>query len=71
MKQEKKLRSLATRYRIDHGKNFRLKDFDPGDTGGLAKEFKAESEALLQHSTRAAGRVAGQALCPGSVGRCC
>jgi len=51
MKHEKKLRSLATLYRIDHGKKFRLKDFDPGDTGGLSKESKEESELLLQHST--------------------
>jgi PPK2 family polyphosphate:nucleotide phosphotransferase len=52
MKQEKKLRSLATLYRIDDGKKFRLRDFDPGDTAGLPKEFKAESEQLLQRSTQ-------------------
>lgn len=52
MKQEKKLRSLATLYRIDHGKKFRLHDFDPSDTAGLSKEFKEESEQLLQHSTQ-------------------
>jgi len=52
MKHEKKLHSLATLYRIDHGKKFRLKDFDPGDTNGLSEEFKAESEELLQHSTQ-------------------
>jgi PPK2 family polyphosphate:nucleotide phosphotransferase len=50
MKQEKKLRSLATRYRIDHGKKFRLRDIDPGDTAGLPKEFKEESEQLLQRA---------------------
>ncbi len=49
-KLEKKLRSLATLFRVDNGKNVRLKDFDPGDTGGLAKEFKKESDDLLQHS---------------------
>jgi PPK2 family polyphosphate:nucleotide phosphotransferase len=52
MKQEKKLRSLATLYRIDDGKKFRLKDFDPGDTGTLPKEFKKESNELLQRSTQ-------------------
>ncbi len=52
MKQEKKLRSLATLYRVDHGNKFRLQDFDPGDTGGLPKEFKKESEELLQRSTQ-------------------
>ena len=51
MKQQKKLRSLATDYRIDHGKKFRLQDFDPSDTAGLSKDFKEESEQLLQHST--------------------
>jgi PPK2 family polyphosphate:nucleotide phosphotransferase len=51
MNSEKKLRSLATRYRVDHGKKFRMRDFDPGDTAGFPKDFKAESEQLLQHST--------------------
>jgi PPK2 family polyphosphate:nucleotide phosphotransferase len=51
MKEEKRLRSLATLYRIDQGKKFHLKDFDPGDTAGLAKELKADSKQLLQHST--------------------
>jgi PPK2 family polyphosphate:nucleotide phosphotransferase len=52
MKQEKKLRSLATLYRVDDGKKFRLRDYDPGDTAGLPKEFKEESEQLLQRSTQ-------------------
>jgi PPK2 family polyphosphate:nucleotide phosphotransferase len=52
MKQEKKLRSLATLYRVDHGKQFQLRDFDPGDTAGLSDEFKGEAELLLQHSTQ-------------------
>lgn len=52
MKQEKELRSLATLYRIDQGKKFRLQDFDPGDTAELPKEFKKESEELLQRSTQ-------------------
>jgi PPK2 family polyphosphate:nucleotide phosphotransferase len=50
MKEEKKLRSLAKLYRIDQGKKFRLRDFDPGDTAGLPKEFKKESENLLLRS---------------------
>ena len=52
MKQAKKLRSLATLYRVNHGKGFRLQDFDPADTAGLSSEFKEESELLLQHSTQ-------------------
>ncbi len=50
MKQEKKLRSLATLYRVDDGKKFRLKDCDPAETNQLPKEFKKESEELLQRS---------------------
>jgi PPK2 family polyphosphate:nucleotide phosphotransferase len=33
-------------YRIEHGKKFRLKDFDPADTGGLNSKERAED--LLQ-----------------------
>jgi PPK2 family polyphosphate:nucleotide phosphotransferase len=51
MKQVSKLRSLATLYRVDHGKQFQLRDFNPGDTAGLSDEFKGEAEQLLQHST--------------------
>ena len=51
MKREKKLQSLANRYRIDRGKKFSLREFDPGDTAGLAKEFKDDSKQLLQRST--------------------
>jgi PPK2 family polyphosphate:nucleotide phosphotransferase len=51
MKQEKELRSLATLYRIDQGKKFHLRDFDPGDTAGLSKELKEDSKQLLQRST--------------------
>jgi len=28
-------RKLAKPYRVDDGKKFRLKDFDPGDTGHI------------------------------------
>jgi PPK2 family polyphosphate:nucleotide phosphotransferase len=52
MKQKSKLRSLATLYRVDHGKRFRLRNFDPGDTAGLSDEFKGDSEQLLQNSTQ-------------------
>jgi PPK2 family polyphosphate:nucleotide phosphotransferase len=51
MKKEKKLRELATRYRVDHGGKFSLKDYDPTETAGLGKEFKDEAADLLQHST--------------------
>ena len=51
-KQENKLRALATRYRVDDGRHFRLTDFDPADTAGLSDEFKGESDQLLQSSTQ-------------------
>jgi PPK2 family polyphosphate:nucleotide phosphotransferase len=36
------LEKLADRYRIDHGKKFRLKDFDPADTWKLKDEERAK-----------------------------
>lgn len=52
MKQEKKaLHALATRYRVDRGKKFRLQDYNPADTNGLPREFKSEAEQLLRRST--------------------
>ncbi|HQR30430.1 MAG TPA: polyphosphate kinase 2 family protein [Anaeromyxobacteraceae bacterium] len=44
------LRSLSRfldPYRITRGKKFRLKDHDPGDTGGLGSEDKPEAKRLL------------------------
>ncbi|HLH01147.1 MAG TPA: polyphosphate kinase 2 family protein [Bryobacteraceae bacterium] len=41
-----KIQKLAARYRIDNGKKFRLKDFDPADTGSIASEDEAKD--LLQ-----------------------
>jgi PPK2 family polyphosphate:nucleotide phosphotransferase len=52
MKLEKKLRSLATLYRVDRGKQFQLRNFDPGDTAGLSEEIKGEAGQLLRHSTQ-------------------
>ncbi|HET7441253.1 MAG TPA: polyphosphate kinase 2 family protein [Terriglobales bacterium] len=40
----KKLARLADPYRIDHGKHFRLKDFDPGDTGKFRSPEHAADE---------------------------
>src|SRR5688572_30642149 len=51
----KKIRKLIKPYRVINGRKFRLKDVDPGDTGGLksevkgrAKEFPARSVELLR-----------------------
>ena len=42
---------LAKPYRVEHGKKFRLKDFDPGDIGDL--NFKDDAEEQLAKGTAA------------------
>jgi PPK2 family polyphosphate:nucleotide phosphotransferase len=42
-----KIDKLLKRYRIEDGKQFRLKDHDPADTGGLGSDLKPEAKALL------------------------
>jgi PPK2 family polyphosphate:nucleotide phosphotransferase len=39
-------------YRITKGKKFRLKDFDPGDTGGLGSDRKPRARELLGHGVQ-------------------
>ena len=46
----KRPRKILERYRVDDGKGFRLKDYDPGDTAGLEME-KADAKALLAEGT--------------------
>ena len=46
-----KLGKLAKPYRIDHGKHFRLKDFDPADTGKFESD-KHATEILQKSVTR-------------------
>src|SRR5512147_1230750 len=48
MKALKRLLELSRQYRVEHGKDFRLKHVDPSDTGGLKSEFKGEAPALLK-----------------------
>jgi len=48
MKIGKKLFKLANSFRVEHGKSFRLKDFEPGDTGGF--DWKNEADELLRQS---------------------
>src|SRR4249920_807436 len=45
---KKSWEKLLDRYRVTNGKKFRLKDFDPGDTGGLKSESKQEAKELLR-----------------------
>ena len=46
----KRMRRILDRYRVEDGRGFRLRDFDPGDTAGLALE-KEEARALLAEGT--------------------
>lgn len=48
MKIGKKLFKLAENFRVERGKSFRLKDFDPADTRGL--HLKNNADELLQQS---------------------
>jgi PPK2 family polyphosphate:nucleotide phosphotransferase len=49
------LRKLLKPYRVEHGRNFRLKDFDPGDTGGF--KSKARAEELLREGSERLGAL--------------
>jgi PPK2 family polyphosphate:nucleotide phosphotransferase len=44
----KRAQKLIAPYRVTNGKGFRLKDVDPGDTGGLGSEFEDEAKELLK-----------------------
>jgi PPK2 family polyphosphate:nucleotide phosphotransferase len=48
MKPHKRMLEISKQYRIQRGKDFRLKDVDPGDTAGLKSEFKQEAQVLLK-----------------------
>ncbi|MGE5129691.1 MAG: polyphosphate kinase 2 family protein [Sphingomonadaceae bacterium] len=41
------LRKFVKPHRVTHGKRFRLKDHDPGDTHGIGSESKEEAKELL------------------------
>jgi PPK2 family polyphosphate:nucleotide phosphotransferase len=43
----KRIGKLIDPYRVTRGKKFRLKDFDPGDTGGLGSDQKPVARELL------------------------
>jgi PPK2 family polyphosphate:nucleotide phosphotransferase len=48
MKPLKRMLELSRNYRIERGKDFRLKHFDPADTAGFKSEFKQEAQDLLK-----------------------
>jgi PPK2 family polyphosphate:nucleotide phosphotransferase len=43
----KRIDDAIRRHRVDHGKGFRLRDFDPGDTGRMGGEDKPEAKEML------------------------
>jgi PPK2 family polyphosphate:nucleotide phosphotransferase len=45
--QLKRIEQLIAPYRVTRGKNFRLKDVDPADTGELKSDDKAEAKEML------------------------
>ncbi len=47
-----KIEKFVSRYRVDNGKHFRLKDYDPGDTAELNDESKPKSQELLQRGIK-------------------
>jgi PPK2 family polyphosphate:nucleotide phosphotransferase len=46
-------RKFSKPYRVTNGKKFRLKDVDPGDTGGFKSEDKARAKEALQNGVKA------------------
>jgi PPK2 family polyphosphate:nucleotide phosphotransferase len=48
---------LLKRYRIEHGKHFQLKDYDPQDTNGLGSELKPQSKEILAEGVKKLSRL--------------
>ncbi len=48
----KQVEKLVEPYRVTRGRKFRLKDFDPGDTGGLGSDQKPIARELLEKGIR-------------------
>ncbi len=52
-----KMDKLLKRYRVEHGKHFRLKDQDPADTHGLGSELKPHAKELLENGVKEMARL--------------
>src|ERR1039457_1861326 len=52
-----KIDKLLKRYRVDHGKHFRLSDHDPSDTHGLKSELKPQAKELLADGVKELSRL--------------
>jgi PPK2 family polyphosphate:nucleotide phosphotransferase len=53
-------RTFSAPYRVTNGKKFRLKSFDPGDTGKLDAEDKARAKEALQNGIEALAALQDQ-----------
>jgi PPK2 family polyphosphate:nucleotide phosphotransferase len=47
-----KIDKLLKRYRVEYGKQFRLKDYDPADTHGLGSELKPQAKELVAEGVK-------------------
>ncbi|MBZ5613489.1 MAG: polyphosphate kinase 2 family protein [Acidobacteriia bacterium] len=52
-----KIEKMLKRYRVDHGRHFRLKDHDPADTHGLQSELKPQAKELLASGVQELSRL--------------
>ncbi len=52
-----KIEKLLKGYRVEEGKQFRLKDYDPADTHGLKSELKPQARQLLAHGVEELSRL--------------
>jgi PPK2 family polyphosphate:nucleotide phosphotransferase len=52
-----KIEKLLKRYRVEDGKRFRLKDYDPADTHGLKSELKPQARQWLAHGVEELSRL--------------
>ncbi len=52
-----KIEKMLKRYRVEHGRHFRLKDYDPADTHGLESELKPQAKELLASGVQELSRL--------------
>jgi PPK2 family polyphosphate:nucleotide phosphotransferase len=52
-----KIEKMLKKYRVENGKHFRLKNYDPADTHGLDSEFKKEAKDLLANGVQELSRL--------------
>jgi PPK2 family polyphosphate:nucleotide phosphotransferase len=52
-----KMGKVLKRYRIEHGKHFRLKDYDPSETHGMEQELKPQAKKFLADGVQELSRL--------------